>query len=99
MVDIVELESLNFAFSGQAPSNLLLSDEIEFSVTGSATVLWRTDETALKADLIGKNKKDISSILNNYPTVASANVTVRPFWKSSFPDDGAKISVKKLDVK
>ena len=98
VVDIVELESLNFTFSGTAPSNLLLSDEIEFSVTGSATVLWRTDETALKADLVGKNKKDISSILNNYPTITNANVTVRPFWKSSFPDDSAKITVKKLDV-
>ncbi|MEK7176723.1 MAG: hypothetical protein AAB719_00275 [Patescibacteria group bacterium] len=97
-VDILELESLNFAFDGSTPTDLLLSDEIKFSVTGNATILWRTDETALKADLIGKNKKDISSILNNYPTVSNANVTVRPFWKSSFPDDGAKITVKKLDV-
>ena len=97
-VDIPELESLTFSFAGEAPRDLLLSDEIKFSVTGSATVLWITDETALKADLIGKNKRELSTILNNYPTVANANVTIRPFWKSSFPDDGAKITVKKLDV-
>lgn len=99
LVDILELESLNFAFSGDAPKDLLLSDEIKFTVTGNATVVWRTDETALKTDLSGKNKKDIASVLRNYPTVASANVQMKPFWKTSFPEDSTKITMKKLDVK
>ena len=98
-VDIIELESLNFSFTGATPADLLLSDEIKFSVLGKATVVWRIDETALKTDLIGKHKKDISSILNNYPTITSATATIRPFWKNSFPDDGARILVKKLSVK
>ena len=98
LVDIIALESLNLSFVSTPPSDLLLSPEINFSVTGEVTALWRTDEVALKADLVGKHKKDIPSILNNYPTVVQATATTRPFWKSSFPSDSAKISIKKLPV-
>ena len=99
LVDIIELESLNFSFSGVTPAGPSPSDEIKFSVTGKVTAVWRIDETALKTDLIGKHKKDISSILNNYPTITSAVTTIRPFWKNSFPDDSARILVKKLPAK
>ncbi|MDO8590113.1 MAG: hypothetical protein Q7R69_02475 [bacterium] len=97
-IDLVALDSLNFIFVNTSPADLLLVDEIKFIVTGEVTAVWRTDEVALKADLAGKHKRDISSILNNYPTVLSATTTIRPFWKSSFPSDGARISMKKLPV-
>ena len=99
LVDIVELDSLKFAFAGTLPTDLLILDEVKFSVTGGAVALWYTDEVALKADLIGKHKRDIPSVLNNYPTVLSATATIRPFWKSSFPEDGERIFIKKLPVK
>ena len=54
-VDILALASLSFSFVGVSPADLLFSDEISFSVTGQAIVIWRTDEVALKADLIGKH--------------------------------------------
>ena len=97
-VDIVKLDSLTFAFVDTLPADLLTLNEIKFSVAGEAVALWRTDEVALKADLAGKHKKDISSVLNNYPTVSSATATIRPFWKGSFPPDSARISIKKLPV-
>ena len=98
-VDIVDIDLLNLAFIGIVPEVLLTSSDIKFCVTGESIALWRTDEVALKADLIGKRKKDIPSILNNYPTITSATATVSPFWKSSFPDDATKIKVEKLLVK
>jgi hypothetical protein len=61
-------------------------------------VVWPTDEVALKSDLIGKHKRDIPAILNNYPTVTSATATIWPFWKSSFPTDSTRISIKELPV-
>ncbi|PIP55703.1 MAG: hypothetical protein CO183_02380 [Candidatus Zambryskibacteria bacterium CG_4_9_14_3_um_filter_42_9] len=94
-VTIPELKSLELTFVGILSVDLLLPNEIEFTVTGDATAVWQTDEVALKADLIGKHKKDIPSILKNYPTVLSATVTIRPFWKSSFPRDGSRITIKK----
>lgn len=99
LIDLFTLEELDFAFAEGSSSRALSADEINFTVSGSATAVWRTDETALKSDLLGKSKKEINAILNNYPTVESANVALRPFWKTSFPRDGEDILIKKLDVK
>lgn len=96
LVDITNLDLLSFAFVDILPVDLLLLNEIKFSVTGEAVAVWYTDEVALKADLIGKHKRDIPSILNNYPTITSATATIRPFWKKSFPADSTRISIKKL---
>lgn len=99
LIDIVELDSLTFSFADASSADLSLLNEISFSVAGEVMALWRTDEVALKADLVGRRKKDIPSILNNYPTVASATATLRPFWKKTFPADSTKISIKKLPAK
>lgn len=98
-VDIIGLDSLAASFSGTSTADLLSSDTITFSVAGAATAIWHTDEVALKTDLIGKRKKDIASVLNNYPSIVSATSTIRPFWKSSYPSNGAYIYIKQLPVK
>jgi hypothetical protein len=97
-IDLIGLESLDFAFVNPAPMDLLAADKISFSVSGNAVVVWRTDEVALTRDLVGKHKRDIPTILNNYPNVTSATVTIRPFWKSSFPADSSRISITALPV-
>ncbi|MBI1974335.1 MAG: hypothetical protein HYS51_00540 [Candidatus Zambryskibacteria bacterium] len=95
LVDIMPLESLEVSFAGNAPKDLISMNEINLSVTGDTTAVWRTNETALKTDLAGRSKRDIPAILNNYPAVVSATATVRPFWKNSFPLNSAKITIKK----
>lgn len=98
-VDIESLDSLTFLFTESVPEDLLSLDKFNFSVTGKTTLIWRTDEVALKADLAGRHKKDIPSVLKNYSTVISASTAIRPFWKSSLPSDNEKISVKRLPIK
>lgn len=98
LVEISSLDSLNISFAGPPPAVLLTLNEVNFKISGNTTVLWLTDEVALKADLLGKSKGEIPAILKNYPTVASASVTVRPFWKSSLPSTGEKVSIKKMSV-
>lgn len=97
-VDIVSLESLRISFATEAPRDLVSSGEITFAVSGQAMALWHTDEVALKRDLAGKHKRDISSIFNNYPTIVSATATVKPFWRKAFPSDSLKITIIKLPV-
>ncbi|MBI2674072.1 MAG: hypothetical protein HYX23_02210 [Candidatus Zambryskibacteria bacterium] len=98
-LNIDKLDSLEFALTNNASINPLSSNKISFSVRGETTIEWNVDEVALKADLLGRSKQDLPSILNNYPTVAKATATIRPFWKSSFPENGADIFLKKLPVK
>ncbi|MEK7175932.1 MAG: hypothetical protein AAB695_00980 [Patescibacteria group bacterium] len=96
LLEIPGLDSLNVSFAGTPPSDLFSLNEVNFKIEGNATLLWLTDEVALKADILGRSKRDITAILKNYPTVASASVTVRPFWKSSLPSEGNKISIKRM---
>ena len=98
-VDIGSFEGLKLSFSGTAPTDLLTLTKINFKAEGSALLIWRTDEVALKSDLLGRQEKDVASILKNYPTIASADAILRPFWKRSFPQEADKVSIKKLKVK
>ncbi|MDP2651309.1 MAG: hypothetical protein Q8O98_01825 [bacterium] len=95
VVLIPNFESLEFSFSNTAPADLLSSSQIDFKVDGSTNLMWRTDENALKRDLAGRRKSEVNAILNNYPSVAEAEATVRPFWKSAFPEDADKITIQK----
>lgn len=97
-VSIPEIGSLSISFASAPPSDLLSSSEVSFKVNGDTRLEWITDEVALKSDLAGKGKKEIPAILNNYPTVASANATIRPFWKTSMPDKPEKIRITKLSA-
>jgi hypothetical protein len=96
VIQIPSYDSLNIAFAGEQPRDLLSLNEISFRITGATQAVWVTDEVAVKADLVGRSKKDIAGILNNYPTITSANVTLRPFWKSALPDSPEKIRISKL---
>ncbi len=97
-VELESFDSLNISFAGAAPTDLVSATQINFKVSGNTKLFWLTDEVALKSDLAGRPKREISAILKNYPTIFSADATVRPFWKTSFPDNAQKISIKKLKV-
>lgn len=99
VVVLEPLENLNFAFFGSAPSDLLSSDQMSFEVTGDAQLVWKTDEGALRADLVGKKKSEVQSVLNNYPSISKADVVIRPFWKRSFPGEITDITIKRAEVK
>ena len=97
--DPVEIESfagITVAFAGNPPTDLLNLNKIDFKVTGSGVLAWRTDEVALKSDLAGRSSKDLPQILNNYPTVKSASASIRPFWNTSFPSNASQITVKQV---
>ena len=95
-VELISFDAITLGFAGTPPADLLPLNELALKVSGSGTLLWRTDEVALKSDLVGRSKSDLPVILKNYPTISSASATLRPFWKSSFPEEGADITIKKL---
>ncbi|OGI68612.1 hypothetical protein A2738_01900 [Candidatus Nomurabacteria bacterium RIFCSPHIGHO2_01_FULL_42_15] len=66
---------------------------IQFNLKGDANIVSKLDEDKLIADLIGKSKKDFNQILLEYPNIISAKLTLRPFWKRSFPDEAKDIKV------
>lgn len=67
---------------------------IDFSASGASGVVWQYDKEAVKTALVGKNKSNFEEIITSFrPALTGAEVTIRPFWTSSFPSDPAKITV------
>lgn len=95
-VEITSFDNLQVSFVGGSPADLLNASKIDFKVTGQALLVWKTDEVALKSDLAGRKKSELAQILKNYPTVENATASVRPFWKSAFPEDASTIAIRKL---
>lgn len=94
-VTLPDVSGLDAIFTSAATPELLQADSVTFMITGSTTVEWVTDEKSLAGDLAGKAKSDLDTVLKAYPSIQSASAVVRPFWKSSFPNDPAKIKIVK----
>lgn len=74
--------SLPTAASTQTASS---SDTFDFSISGTALVVWDYDEQQLREDLVGVAKTAVPSILTKYPAIQNIDTVIRPFWKQSFP--------------
>ncbi len=93
-VEIPNLDALDLSFVGQSVKDLLKADQLSFQVAGNATAIYITDENMLKKDLLSKNKKELDAVLKKgYPTILEASAVVRPFWKSTFPDQVDDIKI------
>ncbi len=64
-----------------------------FSLSGTAALIYTVDPTRIAAAVSGKTRSAAEVALTNYPEVKRAVIILRPFWRSSFPQDPSSISV------
>jgi hypothetical protein len=64
-----------------------------FNLSGTATIVYDIDKTKIAGAVAGKTRSAAKSILQSFPEIDRAILTVRPFWKSTFPSDPADITV------
>jgi hypothetical protein len=76
-----------------ATSTTLGSDPIQFTLTGSATIVWKIDNNALAQALAGKQQSAFQAIVTQFPGIEEAHARIEPFWKGSFPTDANKIKI------
>lgn len=91
--EIVGLESLVFQPAGDMNAILSSNGPLAFSLGGTVTFKAIVDEDKLRSALAGTPRSSISAILSGFPAVSKADVSVTPFWKPSFPNDPARISI------
>ncbi len=91
-VYIPNIKDLTFALTDQ---NISFADvqNINFTLTGTAKVVWKFDGEAFKQVILGKAKSDFNQILSEYKNVDSAQLTLSPFWVRTIPD-----TLKDIDV-
>lgn len=96
-VDILNLSELTLIpRQSEEGMNPWEESPLLFSLTGNLEIVWLYDEEQLKADLAGRAKEAIYTILSGYPGIDRAEVIVRPFWRKSFPSEVEEISVKQI---
>lgn len=67
---------------------------IELALSGSPTLVWQYDPTALKNALVGKSKNEFEAILKQFePAITRAEAKIVPFWQGSFSQDPEKITI------
>lgn len=105
---------VNGSYSGQPislmnPSSLTLTPAtpgtptaeqgtFAFSLSGPATLVWDVDASKIAGAVAGKSRDAAYTIISGFPEVSQAVLTVRPFWKTSFPDDPASIKIATTTV-
>lgn len=92
-VFISNIRDLTFSLTNQDSTSFDSVQNISFSLSGSAKIVWKLDENKFTADLLGKSKKDFNQVLSGYPNIDSATLTLNPFWMMSVPDKTKNIKV------
>ncbi|MCF7833829.1 MAG: baseplate J/gp47 family protein [Candidatus Pacebacteria bacterium] len=67
--------------------------DINFALSGNPLLVYKFDDVSFASDIAGKNKKDFEKIMNKYSHVISAESSIKPVWKKSFPEDMKKIHI------
>lgn len=76
-----------------APMNPSSDTAFHFSFGGSAQLVWQIDPSQVKTLLAGRKKSEFETLIGAVTGVERAQVTLKPFWKRSFPDDQTRITV------
>lgn len=92
-VFIANLKDLSFSLVNKESISFSDVKNINFTIKGTSKVVWKFDANKFVTDLLDKNKKDFNLILSKYPNVISANLTLSPFWRRSFPSKSKNIEV------
>lgn len=92
-VSIPALESLSFELQ-PAPSD---TESLSFSLAGDVRIVSLVDAPGLADALRGQPKSDVAKTLSSFPAIEKVDVTLRPFWRRSFPEKAGKIKIEVVE--
>ncbi|PIR40686.1 MAG: hypothetical protein COV32_01945, partial [Candidatus Yonathbacteria bacterium CG10_big_fil_rev_8_21_14_0_10_43_136] len=92
---ISNMSSLEFRLNDE-DKNIVPSDlsRIRFEITGTAEFVGQIDTKSVQNALAGKSKKDFEEIIKKQGNIKDVNMVLRPMWKTTFPVDPTKITIK-----
>lgn len=94
---IADISALSFTFVDSVDSVVVADvSKLRINIKGAAAFMGQVDSEKIIAELVGKNKKDFGAIIASQSNIHTANATIRPIWKTVFPVDPAKITIKIL---
>jgi len=97
-LSVSNMSALSFSFL-EPVDKVILSDlsKVRFRIVGDAVFIGKIDTQKIREAIAGKEKKDFGKIIIGQSNVGKAEAVIRPMWKTAFPLDSAKITVKILE--
>ncbi len=90
---IPNIGDLTFTLADKESVSFADAKNVNFTLVGTPRIVWKVDEVKFTSDLLGQKKTDFNKILSQYPSIDSAVLVLRPFWKTSFPDKSSSIQI------
>ena len=72
----------------------LKSTSLQFSLSGTGTLVWKVDAEELAEALAGRDESAFQAIVSSFPGIEEARARIEPFWKNTFPADASDINIK-----
>lgn len=95
-VEVQNFSELSFSFENRADFDPNLDEEFAFTLSGNPHIVWQINNKSLKEDLAGLSEGEISSIINDHSSIRRIEADIKPFWKSSFPDNPEAIEIEEV---
>lgn len=90
LLSLASSSDLSLSMSGIPSSD---TTSFSFMLNGTASLVYTVDPTRIEGAVAGKTRSAAEVALTNYPEVKRAVIILRPFWRQTFPQDPASISV------
>ncbi|MCK5095899.1 MAG: hypothetical protein KAR24_00940 [Candidatus Pacebacteria bacterium] len=96
VVVVKNLNEMTFVFEEKDEFDTNISDAFTFMLSGDPHVVWEIDTALLKNDLAGLSEDEISNVIKNHSSIRKITKSIKPFWKSSFPDNPDAITIEEV---
>ncbi len=93
-IEMTNIESLNMVIPAQKGDTLATLDRLDFTLSGTPSLIWQIDKNKIKKELQGVQKSNFNLILSQYSNIERAKASIQPIWKSTFPSDENLIDIK-----
>ncbi len=88
---------LKFSFATSSTSNPSSEpwnfSSLPFTINGSTGLVATINTEKIKENLLGKPRSDFNPIINSFPAVVTASVSIQPFWNQTFPTNPQNITI------
>lgn len=91
------LEDLKFKVKDKDKFDASRDSRLSFTLEGKVLIVWEVGDTEVARDLAGTNKADFLTNIGKYANIEKATVVVKPFWRSTFPENSEDIIIRKID--
>jgi len=92
---IDNIDSLSVSILNENNFDPTIVKDVNVLISGTAHIVWPIEDEAVAKSLAGQRRADFQTILSNYDNIDKAEVSIKPFWKTSFPGNKSKIKIIK----